>query len=65
MVFFYGRCLTRVYAFEQETKQKAQGEYYFLRRLGIGSFFEEDRYLAMEDRRQKEEGSRRPAPGDL
>ena len=61
MVFFYGRCLTRVYAFEQQTKQTAQGEYYFLKKLG-------DKILPIEDRivlyneKAEEEKDATPAP---
>ncbi|MCR4837679.1 MAG: zf-HC2 domain-containing protein [Eubacterium sp.] len=61
MVFFYGRCLTLVYAYEQETKQEAQGEYYFLRRWERILFPTEDRVsAAMEYSRQKEEDRKDP-----
>ena len=34
MIFFYGRCLARVYAFEQETKSSMQGKHYFSWSIG-------------------------------
>ena len=47
MVFFYGRCLSRVYAFEQETKSSMQGKYYFS--WSIGDIIMDVRDRVVED----------------
>ncbi|MBR0145700.1 MAG: zf-HC2 domain-containing protein [Eubacterium sp.] len=45
MILFYGKCLTSVYAYEQDTKQASQGEYYFYNRWKDILLPIEDRYL--------------------
>ena len=45
MILFYGKCLASVYAFEQDTKQTAQGDFYFASRLNKVLLPMEDRYL--------------------
>ncbi len=60
MVLFYGRCLTRVYAFEQQTKQTAQGEYYFSRKLDNILLPVEDRVLLSQQIKAEKKETAKP-----
>ncbi len=55
MVLFYGRCLVRVYEFEQGTKLSMQGEYYYVRMIGDVIFYPEDRVRDEKERAALEE----------
>ena len=52
MIFFYGQCLNRVYAFEQDTKASMQGNFYFDRMIGDVVLFNEDRVVEEQARRE-------------
>ena len=54
MVVFYGQCLKRVYAFEQDTKASMQGNFYFDRMIGDVLLFNEDRVVEENCRREDE-----------
>ena len=60
MALFYGRGLSRVYAFEQSTKQTAQGEYYFSRELNRVLLPVEDRILLSEQQEEYEREVSKP-----
>ena len=61
MILFYGRCLRMVYSFEQETKQTAQGEFYFQRKWkGILLPLEDRVFQDRENRKKAEEINKEP-----
>ncbi len=60
MILFYGKCLTAVYAFEQDTKQSAQGEYYFYSRWNRILLPIEDRYKASLESESEETKTETP-----
>ena len=55
MILFYGKCLASVYAFEQDTKQTAQGDFYFASRLNRVLLPMEDRYLTSYEMQKEQE----------
>ncbi len=61
MILFYGRCLVAVYAFEQNTKKEAQGEYYFSRKLDPILLKIDDRIrIGKEEQVEEKKASERP-----
>ncbi len=52
MIFFYGRCLSRVYAFEQDTKASMQGKFFYSWSIGDVIMKVPDRVLENDDREE-------------
>ena len=59
MIFFYGRCLSRVYAFEQDTKASMQGKFFYAWSIGDVIMNVPDRIVEDEDRREDREKAER------
>lgn len=55
MILFYGRCLSRVYDYEQETKASMQGQFYFARVMGDVILNTEDRMWEEKNRQSDRE----------